>query len=145
MHRWPGADAITATILPCLWGQRTAFAVYDSKTRWATCLLGTQASHALPHCVVSKCPGGYASDESGWWGGHLRVVCCHLNLLPLTANLSNLWRASCQARESVQFVKLHGDLSSSHFVYPEFSLAWPAWVWFFSHNENHERKPVRFG
>ena len=62
MHRWPGADATTATIIPCLWGQRTAFAVYDSKTKWATCLLGTQASHALPHCVVSKCPGGYASD-----------------------------------------------------------------------------------
>ncbi|CAL1127675.1 unnamed protein product [Cladocopium goreaui] len=48
MHRWPGADATTATIIPCLWGQRTASAVYDSKTRWATCLLGTQASHALP-------------------------------------------------------------------------------------------------
>ena len=49
-----GAGATTATIIPCLWGQRTASVVYESKTRWATCLLGTQASHALPHLCGFK-------------------------------------------------------------------------------------------
>ena len=46
-------------------------------------------------------------------------------------NLANLWRACCPAWEGVQFVELQVDLSLSHFVYPEFSLAWPAWVLFF--------------
>ena len=53
-HPWcgiPPPGTVFSNVAPWdgqIWGQRTASAVYDSKTRWATCLLGTQASHALP-------------------------------------------------------------------------------------------------
>ena len=38
-------------------------AVYDSKAGWAKALAGdTGGSCFCPHCVVAKCPGGYACE-----------------------------------------------------------------------------------
>ena len=69
------------------------------------------------------------SPNRSRWRRWCVVVCCRW--LRTLMNLANLWRACCPAWEGVQFVELQVDLSLSHFVYPEFSLAWPAWVLFF--------------